>query len=197
VRGGADCLREPADHRGSSLELGLDELITGGLVQPGLERVASSDGEFPQPQPIDARMVGRIAPRSTLQRGLSQRQLPGLRAGQCSFEAGCLAIVVDRCTEPLQLVRLWSMQTGRHEQPIERKLEVEAAGSAVADRDTQLLLDRRPGTKAKVVVRAEEVGPSEMAEALGELARGAEQHLVIAGPVGLEPGTVVVCLQLA
>src|SRR3954447_10872135 len=90
------------------------------------------------------------------------------------------------------------VQAGGDEQAVERELDVEAAGGAVADRDAELLLDRRARVEARVVVGAEEVRLAERGErAGGERLRGREQVGVVARAVGLEPVAVVVVLELA
>jgi hypothetical protein len=89
------------------------------------------------------------------------------------------------------------VQPRRDEQPVERELDVVAARALIPDRETELLLDRRPGVEARVVPRAEQVRASEVGEVLAQRARRRHQVLVVAGAVGLEPVAIVVGLELA
>ena len=89
------------------------------------------------------------------------------------------------------------VQARGHEQPVERQLDVVATRRAVADRDAELLLDRRAGVEARVVVGAEEVRFAEVGERAGQRRGGREQVVVVARTVGLEPVAVVVGLELA
>jgi hypothetical protein len=89
------------------------------------------------------------------------------------------------------------VHAGADEQAVERQLDVVAARAAVADRDTQLLLDRRAVMEARVVVGPEEARRAEVAERVGERLPGRAQVVVVAGAVGLEPVAVVVVLELA
>src|SRR5438270_274877 len=59
------------------------------------------------------------------------------------LEAGGPAAVVDRRAEALELVRGRVVEPGGDQQAVERQLDVVAARAAVADRDPELLLDRR------------------------------------------------------
>jgi hypothetical protein len=79
------------------------------------------------------------------------------------------------------------VHAGGDEQPVERELDVVAAGAAVADGDPELLLDRWPGVEAGVVVGPEEVRLAEVGEPLGEGPRGLDEVRVVAGAVGLDP----------
>lgn len=59
--------RDPAHQRGCGFELGADDLVAARLVKPGLERMSAGDGEFLQPQSVEAGVVGSIAARSALE----------------------------------------------------------------------------------------------------------------------------------
>src|SRR3954447_18465300 len=99
-------------------------------------------------------MILRVAPRWALELGLDQREALGGRLLDRSFEGTAATAVVDRLAEAGELVRGRVVQAGAHEQPVERELHVVGARAAVPERDSEVLLDRRPHVKALVVVRA-------------------------------------------
>ena len=89
------------------------------------------------------------------------------------------------------------VQAGGDEQAVERQLHVEPAGRAVADRDAELLLDRRAGVEARVVVGAEEMRLAKVGE-LGSQGLGRRDEIgVVAGAVGLEPVAIVGSVSVA
>jgi hypothetical protein len=106
-------------------------------------------------------------------------------------------VVVDRRPVPLELVGAGMVEPGGDEETVERELEVEAAGAAVADRHPELLLERRPGMKAGVVVGPEGVGLAEVRELLREGESRLAQVRVVSVSVGSEPVAIVVVLELA
>ena len=69
--------------------------------------------------------------------------------------------------------------------------------AAVPDRDSELLLERRPHVEPGVVVGPEEARLAQMPEPGGELTGGLDQVAVVALAVGLEPVAVVVRLEVA
>ena len=196
--GGPDVLGEPRDERPGRLELHPHDVGTARLVQPRFERVPAVERELPAPQQGGARVVGRVAARRALQRRRRELQAGLRRGGDRALERLPAPPVVDRGPEALDLIGGRVVQAGGDEQAVERQLDVEAAGGAVADRDAELLLDRRARVKAGVVVRAEEMRLAEGRERPGdERPRGREQVVVVAGAVGPEPVAVVVVLELA
>jgi hypothetical protein len=104
---------------------------------------------------------------------------------------------VDRAADAVELIGRRLVQAGRHQQPVERELDVVAARALVPDRQAELLLDRRPRMKARVVPRAEQMRAPEVGEVLAQRPRRRHQVLVVARPVRLEPVAVVVGLELA
>src|SRR6202042_2169098 len=80
---------------------------------------------------------------------------------------------------------------------VERQVEVEAAGCAIPDRDAEVLLERRTGPEAEVVVGPEEVRGAEVAQLVSERSGRRHHVLVVALPVGFEPLALVVVLEVA
>jgi hypothetical protein len=65
-------------------------------MDPRLERVTAVHGDLLHPQPLDARVVDRIAARGTLQLRRRRLQTGGCGSGQGAFERRGAAAVVDR-----------------------------------------------------------------------------------------------------
>jgi hypothetical protein len=89
-------LAEPRDERSRRLQLGADELVAGGLVQPRLERMAASHGQLLQAQAIDARVVGRKAPRRPLQAPFGEGEARPVGRLDGALECRSPAPVLDR-----------------------------------------------------------------------------------------------------
>ena len=147
-------LGEPRDQRTSRDHLSAHALVTARLVQPRLERVPAGGRELLHPEAVDAGMVDRVAPGRALELGLGWCQAASACRREPSLEAARPAIVVDRRPESLELVGSGVVQAAGHEQPVERQVEVEAAGGAVADRDAEVLLERRARPEPEVVCTA-------------------------------------------
>src|SRR5947209_20216192 len=100
-------------------------------------------------------MFGRVAFRRSLEVGLGERHVRRLRLAHRPLERGTAATVVDGGPEPLELVVLWVPQAGPKHKSVERKLNV-VHGWSLTERDGDVLLERRSGPEAGVVVRTEE-----------------------------------------
>jgi hypothetical protein len=116
---------------------------------------------------------------------------------EAADEAARSAVVVHGKTEALELVGRGPVQTGGDEQAVERELEVEPAGGAVADGHAELLLEGRTGPEAQVVVGPEEVRAAELAQLPGELAGGCHEKRVVAVALRAKPLGIVVVLEVA
>jgi hypothetical protein len=97
-------LPEPGDQRARGLELRADQLVAGGLVQPGLERVAAVDGELLQAEAIDPGVVERVAARRAFEGGLGGGEAGCAGRLDGALESRRAAAVVDRPPKALQLV---------------------------------------------------------------------------------------------
>src|SRR5437588_9328109 len=117
-------------------------------MEPGLQRVQPGDRQLPEAQAVDARMVRAVAAGRSLELGRRERQASPLGRAERALESGRSPPVVHGGAEPLELVGRGPVKTRGDEEPVERELEVEAARRAVADRDTELFLQRRPGMEA-------------------------------------------------
>jgi hypothetical protein len=197
TRGRADGVREPAHERARGLELGLDPPVAIGRVEPGPERVAAEDRQLLHPQAFDAGVIGGVALRGALEAGLARDQTGGPGLSECALERGRPASVVDRRAESFELIGGGVVEAGADEQAVERQLEVIAPGSADAGADPErdLLLHRWSGPETGVTVGSKEAGLAEVGQLLGKQACGAEEVVVVARPVSLEPVAVVVVLQ--
>jgi hypothetical protein len=142
-------------------------------------------------------MVGGEAARGADEGRLGERQPRLLRTGDGPRQGRCRAPVVDRAAEAVELIGRRLVDARRDEQPIERQLDVVAAGALVADGQADVLLDRRPRMKARVVPRAEQTRAAQVGQLLAQRPHGRHEVLVVAGAIGLEPVAVVVGLELA
>src|SRR5438270_8513182 len=192
-----DVFAQPFDERAGGLEPGADALSACRLVQPGAELLAAEDGQLLHPQSLDPRVIDRIALWSALELGRSGLEPAALRSANGALEPAREPVVVDRGAEALELVRGRVVDAGRHQQAVERQVEVVAATAAVADRDREVLLQRWTGPEAQVVVGPEEVRLAEMAERRRDPPAGPQEIAVVALAVGAEPVAVVVRLELS
>src|SRR5947209_4926778 len=158
--------------------------------------MAAGDGQLLEAEAVDAGVVERVSARRALELGSGEGESGSLGCPERAFEPCGPATIVDRGAEALELVGRRAMQAGGDEQAVEGQLDVIAARSAVADRDAELLLDRRTHVEAGVVVGAEEMGGTEVGEPAREVACRVEQVTVVTVPIGLEPVAVVVGLEI-
>src|SRR5437660_8688696 len=119
----------------------------------------AKDRQLLQSQTVEPGMVARVPAGRALERGLRQLEASRVRRGQGTLERERVPPVIDCGPEALELVSSGVVHAGADEQAVEREREVVAPTAAVgvADRGGNVLLERRAGPEAEVVVRSEVV----------------------------------------
>src|SRR5205085_7866656 len=110
-----DVLHPALDERARWVQLGTD---TGGafrFVEPRPQLFAAEDGQFPQPQSLDPRVIDWIALWGALELRGSCLEAAGLGGANGALEPARQPIAVDRGAEALQLIRCRVVDPGRHQ----------------------------------------------------------------------------------